>query len=472
MLLIVSTANILLALFVLLKNPKREINLVFGILVFSVSIWGFANYFTDFFRTFLPARIAGGIAFAGGSLIAYCLLYFSLIFPNKYKRFTRGIKMLLFIPTIIFIVLSFTNYMVIDLDFLDWGSNPIYGPIHPVFAVYFVVYILLAFVIMVWNYRKTQGIMKAQLRYIILGFAVASIIGTFTNLFWPMITKTAILSRYGPIFTVFIFAFTTYTITRYRLMDIKVVIRKSLIYVCLTAIITLLFILIIYLVSQVFQETYGSNSILIIILMSLVIALGLGPLRKLVDKIFLKEKYKLYRQDINNICKTIRETAKVYDLLHQIAGNIISVLAVKDVRFYVYNKKDKVYEFYYPERKVRKDIRPNDELIVFLSQNRNIYIREENPFLKNGKSLSEKKAIENIKKRLVKDEIEVVIPLGLEEIVGVMLLGPKLSKEAFTKEDTEFLKDLEKPLSWALFNALLYIESMEGFYKAEGKIID
>jgi len=68
--------------------------------------------------------------------------------------------------------------------------------------------------------------------------------------------------------------------------------------------------------------------------------------------------------------------------------------------------------------------------------------------------------------------ISVCLPLVFEgKVIGIMLFGEKISKNAFTSQDIEFLTNLSYQASVALKNATLYSElsqrkeELEKFYR-------
>jgi signal transduction histidine kinase len=92
-------------------------------------------------------------------------------------------------------------------------------------------------------------------------------------------------------------------------MDIKIIIKKSLVYSILLTVITLSYFLLIYLTEHILQSMFGYKSLIISMTLATTIGLALDPLRKLIQKIIEKflfkgsfaeiaEENKLLRQEI------------------------------------------------------------------------------------------------------------------------------------------------------------------------------
>src|SRR5207248_11471353 len=105
-----------------------------------------------------------------------------------------------------------------------------YGPLHPVFAAYIVLNFACSAYLLTLKYRASTGRLKLQTRYILIAFTVPIALGLATNLIIPLFLKTSIFGKYGPLFTLFIVGLVGHAIIRHRLMDIRVVIKRSVVY--------------------------------------------------------------------------------------------------------------------------------------------------------------------------------------------------------------------------------------------------
>src|SRR5207244_6362745 len=81
-----------------------------------------------------------------------------------------------------------------------------------------------------------------QLRYLLLGISLTGAGAITTNLLVPLIWNTSRYSVIGPYFALMFFSFSAHAIIRHRLMDVKVFVRKGVVYFCAILVASLLFL--------------------------------------------------------------------------------------------------------------------------------------------------------------------------------------------------------------------------------------
>ena len=135
---------------------------------------------------------------------------------------------------------------------------------------------------------RSTGCFRIQLLWVFWAY-IAGFISGFTNYFgWYRIPITPVLT---PLVSLHIVAI-GYAIIRHRLMDIRIVLRRSLVYSALIAGITVTYLLTVLITERWFQGFFGYRSIVATVLVAAFIAIFFNPLRTrlqaLVDRALFK----------------------------------------------------------------------------------------------------------------------------------------------------------------------------------------
>jgi hypothetical protein len=109
----------------------------------------------------------------------------------------------------------------------------------------------------------------------------------------------------------------TISVLRYRLWDIDIIIRRTLIFGLLTGTLGLVYFSSVVLLGQVFQDLTGQQSTLAIVLSTLAIAALFSPLRRriqdIIDRRFYRRKYDAERT-LANFATVIRDQIDLNEL--------------------------------------------------------------------------------------------------------------------------------------------------------------
>ncbi|HEY6408195.1 MAG TPA: hypothetical protein VIY29_12080, partial [Ktedonobacteraceae bacterium] len=157
----------------------------------------------------------------------------------------------------------------------------------------------------IYRYRRVSTpVQRQQTKWIILGVAAA--IGVVIGILaiGPLIPSTEVSNNLGALLffiTIWPIAFLLipfsigFSILRYRLYDIDVLINRTLVYGSLTALLALLYFGLIFALQSLFQGLFHQNNAVAIVVSTLVIAALFQPLRhriqKIIDRRFYRRKY-------------------------------------------------------------------------------------------------------------------------------------------------------------------------------------
>jgi len=161
--------------------------------------------------------------------IAYFLLYFSFVFPSGFTGSMRRKMILLLIPVAVSNVLGLANLIIKDITYIPTGGTGVVFEWGVVFyGIQFCIYILWSIAILAKKYRRSSGIERVKIQYLLSGLGILTIVGTTTNFIVPLLFNNFVISNIGPLLSFFVFGFTAYSIVQHKLFDIKVLATQLL----------------------------------------------------------------------------------------------------------------------------------------------------------------------------------------------------------------------------------------------------
>ena len=242
----------------------------------------------------------------------------------------------------------------------------------------------------------------------------------------------------------------TLAILRYQLLDMNIVIRKGLVYSVSVLIMGIGYFTVIFLLTRIFVIDQ-SNSLLL----SIIVVGVLTPLRDraqlLIDRTLFREKY----DGLAMIQRLSDTTASILDLdklSHTILNDITetmqlewAVLSLKRGKHFdpVAIKGLSEYQCVIDENHPVLHGSTDESAIISINHLREMLMR--------GR-LSQSQFDE-----LANNNVQVIVPLKTHDaLVGVLVLGPKLSQQAYSSDDEMVLATLANQVAVAVDNARLY----------------
>lgn len=438
---IICIFNIILGVVVLFRK-KGLLSFVFFLFTVSVTIWAGSIYLSEYSTDTNIALNWMKLTFISSTFIPLLLYYFSRLFPEmqEVKLFE---KIFVIIPFFVsFLVLN--NYIVVGVEKIR-PITPIFGSFYFIFSSYFLLFILLSFFILFKKLMSFSGVKKSQTQYVLFGLLLALLLGIFTNLILPSLGLQQ-YGKLGPFSIIFFIAFTTYAIVRHHLMDIRFIIVKSITYTFIFITIAFIYTFFIFILGAlVFKSFTGREAYWSSIIVALVIAFTLQPIKKVftkwTDKIFFKDHYN-FEELTSKLNEVATSTIILPELLFKFLNSLIEEMRVARGAIILLENK----EIYETESVGHKKV-------VSLEKN------EINHLLKEGKiavyeDLEEGSKIKDI---LRKNNTTVILPLRTEgEIVGFLFIGEKKSGDIFTQKDIKILEIITSQVALGIQNAKAY----------------
>ena len=174
--------------------------------------------------------------------------------------------------------------------------------------------------------KETSNAQKNRLKYLFAGFGIMGLLNGLN--FFPIYGYSIYPPGNLSFIPLIIFAIGLF---KHDLLDMGILIKKSLIYSLLTAFLTCLYALIIIIADKIFKDFNFSDSIYFPVLFFLLIAFVFGPLKSKIqvwiDRIFYKGKYD-YQQTIKHVSKMIVSVLDYSDISKQLMNTVADSMQV------------------------------------------------------------------------------------------------------------------------------------------------
>ena len=463
---VVSIINFSLGVIVLRnRSVQQRVRYSFVIFSFITALWVFVNLMTGLSQA--PFWVWS--MYSTGALLSTSALIWVSFLVKKTIQKLHFIFIVL--CGIIFFCLSYTPLIIYEIRSVTLGGFE--GEVGPLFSIYtfYIAGTLIITVFRVINkFFHSFGIEKTRFLYVTFGviiFASVSLIGSFilpifgTLKFLPFDTLSSVI---------FLFL-VTYAIIRYRLMNVKRVITRSLLFSLVVLIISSAFTAGTLLASRVFDKTDTGARIGVNIAVAIIVVLFLNPIKnflaKITDKIFFKGQvdYQMVTQRMSDL---IAATLERDQLLGTCATTLANELKIKKNTILFCNSALKSAVLYYSNQPSQNSaavesikthlFNEYSSIISFFTEHTEIKVREEEERKAEDLPASDyQRELTAIVRELEARDISVVVPVLSEHGEhAFVFLSDKQSGDIYDNRDINLLELLRSQLTSALEKSRLY----------------
>ena len=400
------------ASYAFIKNPLSRINRSWGALSFFVGLmsigWGMLIYSNNIPQASFWLKIC----FLGGFFIPSTFLGFVYAFLLKDDRTLVKYSYLI---SAIFFILFICGYSVdlaynTDLGFYWWKARALYH----LYIVQIILTVVYGLILLCKKLLISHGTAKNQIMYVF----IASVLGLSSGF-------TAFLPAYNiPIFPIGLYPFfiyplvVAYAITKHHLMDISVVISRTIAELSSVALLGSIYVGLVMLYRNNISVDIGIPFIAWTILYGILVGQTQQRFRFFIqtssDKVFLKGKYDYYKE-LSEISSRISRSLLIENIIQTLHKAFYEVIEVSNPRIYLIGDLC------------------NSELKGYL----------------------------DIKEPTLQDK-ELILPCRLEaRLIAMIILGPKLSEDPYTDEDLRLLKNIANQTAVALDHHRMYEEMLK-----------
>ncbi len=440
--LLTALVNIVLGVISYNKNPRSATHRLLTLLTVIFALWTISNYFSlnseSPEETLFWIRAVMFITAPLGPV----LYLFIKAFPKPELKINKIVASLLIGTTLLVQAIAFTPLLFSKVTITD-QVTPTPGPGIPLFALLFVGVPIAGLVQLIRKYRKSSGLEKLQIKYLIVGITETFALLILTNFIAVVVFHYSGFVIFGPMFSLILVGFITYAIIRHRLLEVKIIVVRSVIYTLLILLIAALYTVGVFLISQyLFKIDIDNQVVQLHALLAIFVAFTFVPLRNFIEKvtsrIFFKGKYNqnalVYR--LNTI---IASTISLEKLTRKTLQQVISKLRITHGAFIIYTKRK----------------------FEIISEGPGIY-DDEKKAINTLYSLKRTSIFDEEKNKRTKDlmralDVALVMPLFERgEKVGILLLGEKKTGQIYSQQDIALLEIFGPAISVAIQNAKSY----------------
>lgn len=411
---------ILLGFLAFFLKPKLAES--FAFLIFSIVAGGYFILSFDF-QTFHKFSQIEPIFFC---FLPFSVFHLSLVLPRKLE-FIKKYPIILWLLYVAATGFTIWSEFVFETNYKLWLIN----------QYTLIVILMISYLewlgILIYHSRVTTNVLdKVKAQIVLIGQSISFV--------FPFIFAFVIISfgynlpfNFTILFCLIFPIFITYAIIKHNLFDIENIIKRSLVYSVLTALITLSYIFVVIKINDLLLKFNLAPFSLIFLV---VLIFLFNPLRSKVqdyiDRVFYKK-----RVDYSKTLEEISKKLTSLNNLEEIAGELYKcfkhVMMLNDIHIFIREEREQEGDRFLDKIKDFKNE------IIF-----------KNDFYR----LFSEKEIANLRP-------EVGLPLVFQErLLGLIVLGQKKSEESYSLEDFLLLKTLSNQAAIAVNNGDL-IKNLE-----------
>ena len=475
---------VLVGAWVFLINPRNNRNKLFFAFSVMLFIWAYACFVQSTTGDPAIAYIYDLILYAGAVFAPSIFLHLAAQFTGKNRPVLIGFS---YFASAALFALNFTPLFrsgVVHLTGNRFVTMPGIG--WYVYVAFFSAVVCLALFDLVALLQRSVGRDKTQSYYLILSFLFLIVGGiSYYSLivFSVVFPYDAYLNLISSIALAFYQTIIAYSITRYRLMDIDVIIRRGILYTAITTVVTGLYVMAIYTSNFLFSRIPGFNVLWFMLPAIFFLALLFQPIKNrlqdFLDRNFFKTKYESDKI-AHKFSEGVKKLKKTKELAEYISRSAMQTFKLFGAACFVYSEEKMEY--------VCEDARgslaglkgsqaaEDLEIIRQMKSAGHMIVAEELRFAvdktrrvrkdDNKDRLSIQKMLEEMLKFNAAIAVPSISKKKDYKLIAFLVADRKKSDDAFSGSDITLLENLSGQVVVSIENAMLYEEQFKTIAKS------
>jgi signal transduction histidine kinase len=446
--------NAILGLAIIINNPKSWTNRLFSSLILVLTIYLVLNsYLNQSTETQLDLVLSRAII-SLGAVINLVVFLFLDTFPQSKITLRKRILLPSIAITVFLFFAGFSPLIFANVSRINNAIVPTPGPLIPLFLAHTVGFVFGGIIEIFLRYRKAHGTDRSRIQFILFSFFVLFTLIVVFNFIFPVFLKFGHFIPFLPIYLLVFNAIVTYSIIRHRLLDMRLLVARSIGYIFIVNIIGSIYSLSFFVVERYLFNTSVSipiilTSVIFVLLITFSFQLIRNTIERLTERIFYRHTYNRQKL-LEDLTHVMAATLRLEDITQLVLSKLKDSLQVSDVSVILLE-----------EGKVSFLKRVGDGQEHFRGEELMMAKLAENAFLQPTEKilLLEEVADPQIKDMMLQYGYQVILALMVEDkLLGGLFFGEKQGGTLFSNQDIEVLKILAPEFAIAAKNSLSYEE--------------
>ncbi len=462
-LLIISVLPLGLGLVVYRRTPDRVWNKLYAVHAVAVSIWIFVNYMIQSADSVAAAEFWVRFAHIPAAVVISMCIDFAWAFPERIDFAPRPRRVVLYTVGLLFSMVGFSPDLYSSIELIRGTVIVHFGWPYVAFGAFTVFGLVGADLILLRKRTELTGLQRMQVDYVLLGWLATQGLAILTMVLLPVMWKNSDFMRWGSASYVFVILAMAYAVGVERILDLRVVARRSFAYLLVAAMGAWVVLFLLALANRLLGIEVPMDFALLCLVTGIGVGILVVPLHRsastAMERTFSSEEHLQLLYDRN--CAAILRTLDTDGLLELSADSIFDMLRSTSVSVFVRAEATGNYVYRAGRLAEGQQSAPDDGptlskdhiVVQGVAETPDIVIRDD---VFRFRSLQQAKPLAEAMSSL---DCEMIAPLRWEdELVGFICIGPKLSGEMYQPEEIKLLHSMMPLISLALRNANLYAE--------------
>jgi signal transduction histidine kinase len=380
----------------------------------------------------------------------FVLYYHFTITYTKGSR-QRGILLASYLLLVVIAAFTPTDLIIKGMRLATYGYAPVIGPLTYPLILLNPFWTVGALYNLIKRYRISSSYEEKNLLVYLSIAAMFPLVGLLLD----ALTDLPPASIWG---NLLFCTLCSVAILRYRLLDIRVVVRKGLVYLLISIVAAMPYAALFYLLTYYFKpivQEWWMHAILILLL-AFLLRPFYGWAQQLIDRLFYRDRYDYFRA-LEQFSRETQSITNLKELGDSMVQLVLGALRASGICLLLASEKKQGFvlvssiglEGPLPEIVLRN----SSPLVKWLKRHDDIVSSEQLDVIPQLQSFSIK---ERNNLELIGAELCVPMKTRQGQLSGILILGSKRSQQAYSREEKQLLMTLSSQMAMALENARLY----------------